>query len=98
MLDDFEISIRYERERQEKKFGVQNHKDGTGTPAFRGQATWHKNKCDKATIDGKLTFRHILLEEVHEALAERDPEKLKTELIQVAAVCKAWVEAIDRRV
>lgn len=39
----------------------------------------------------------ILLEEVFEALAEEDSAKLRAELVQVAAVACAWVEAIDRR-
>lgn len=43
------------------------------------------------------TWRHILLEEVFEALAEEDPEKLQQELIQVAAVALQWAGAIDRR-
>lgn len=38
----------------------------------------------------------VLLEEVYEALAEDDPAKLRTELIQTAAVVVAWIEAIDR--
>lgn len=44
------------------------------------------------------TWRDILLEEVFEALAESDPAKLRTELIQVQAVAQQWVAAIDRRV
>jgi hypothetical protein len=39
----------------------------------------------------------ILLEEVFEALVETDPAKLRAELVQVAAVAVAWIEAIDRR-
>ncbi len=39
----------------------------------------------------------VLLEEVYEALAEEDPARLRAELIQVAAVAVAWVEAINRR-
>lgn len=39
----------------------------------------------------------ILLEEVYEALTEKDPTELRAELIQVAAVAMAWAEAIDRR-
>ncbi|MER8158131.1 hypothetical protein [Streptomyces sp. NPDC094472] len=39
----------------------------------------------------------ILLEEVYEALAEEDPARLRAEMVQVAAVAVAWVEAIDRR-
>lgn len=36
------------------------------------------------------------VEEVYEALAESDENKLTEELIQVAAVCVAWVENITR--
>ncbi|MFD5315419.1 hypothetical protein [Streptomyces sp. NPDC127098] len=39
----------------------------------------------------------ILLEEVYEALAEEDPTAIRAELVQVAAVAVAWIEAIDRR-
>jgi hypothetical protein len=46
---------------------------------------------------GTVTWRDILLEETFEALAEDDPQKLRTELVQVAAVATQWVEAIDRR-
>lgn len=43
------------------------------------------------------TWRDILLEEMFEAMAEEDLQKLRTELIQVAAVAVAWVEDIDSR-
>ena len=36
------------------------------------------------------------LRTVGEAFAESDPDKLRTELIQVAAVAVAWIESIDR--
>jgi hypothetical protein len=39
----------------------------------------------------------ILLEEVYEALAEADPARLRTELIQAGAVIAAWVSDLDRR-
>ncbi|WP_304452872.1 hypothetical protein [Nocardiopsis sp. YSL2] len=39
----------------------------------------------------------VLLEEVAEALAESDASTLRAELIQVAAVCAAWVADIDQR-
>lgn len=47
--------------------------------------------------DGTVTFADILLEEVFEAMAEDDQQRLRTELVQAAAVCVQWVEAIDRR-
>jgi hypothetical protein len=46
---------------------------------------------------GHTAWDGVLLEEVYEALAEDDPAKLRTELLQVAAVAVAWIEAIDRR-
>jgi hypothetical protein len=43
------------------------------------------------------TWMHVLIEEVFEALAEEDPAKLRAELVQVAAVCAAWITDIDGR-
>jgi hypothetical protein len=47
--------------------------------------------------EGTTTWKHILREEFLEAMAEEDPEQLREELVQVAAVAVAWIEAIDRR-
>lgn len=52
---------------------------------------------DVAAAQGNVTWADILLEEVFEALAEDDSERLRVELIQVAAVAVQWAEAIDRR-
>jgi len=43
------------------------------------------------------TWKDILLEEVFEAMAEDDPERLTEELVQVEAVCAQWRMAIARR-
>ena len=108
---DILVEISEERDRQDAKWGEQNHPDGTGinwvdtiTPAFGWKedaaehaATLAKKGTDRAANLGRLTFMHILLEEVAEALAETDPKLLRAELIQVAAVATQWVEAIDRR-
>lgn len=40
---------------------------------------------------------HRMCDEFYEAMAERDPAKLRAELLQVSAVAAAWVESIDRR-
>lgn len=63
----------------------------------QGMADMAKQATDEAAEAGTLTFADILIEEVFEALAESDPAKLRTELIQTAAVATQWVEAIDRR-
>jgi hypothetical protein len=64
-------------------------------------ARWAKARTQAASQneggDGSITFEHILTEEWAEAIAERDPAKLRAELIQVAAVAVQWIQAIDRR-
>src|SRR5579859_3893029 len=89
--------IGLERVAQDAKWGQQNHPDGSGNRQFKAMAGWARDDCQQAAVRGAATWAHILLEEVYEALAESDPAKLRTELIQVAAVAASWVEAIDRR-
>ncbi|MFF2123510.1 hypothetical protein ACFVXH_39900 [Kitasatospora sp. NPDC058184] len=86
-----------ERTRQIARWGDQRHPDGTGGPGTRQQADQARAHCQHLADTGGIDWRSILLEEVHEALAESDPAKLRTELVQVAAVCAAWVSDIDRR-
>ena len=86
-----------ERVRQDRKWGEQNHPDGTGGLSAEAAAMQAKDLNDRAVTGGFLTWRHILEEEVAEAFAESDAAKLRAELVQVAAVATAWVEAIDRR-
>ena len=94
-----------ERDRQNARWGEQNHPDGTGpdkaitTPdAFYGaqMAEQAREICEAKFNYGAGTWQHILQEEVCEAYAATG-DALRNELIQVAAVAVAWVEAIDRR-
>lgn len=87
--------IKAEREKQEHRFGEQNHPNGTSL-AYGVEANFARSVCDKAFRGGNGTWFHILNEEVKEAFAEESPAKLREELIQVAAVTLAWVECIDR--
>lgn len=98
--------VQAERERQDTKWGEQNHPDGTGprTAAIVGMlchadeaATYGRAACQAAARKGETTWRLVLAEKVLEALAESDPALLRAELIQVAAVATAWAAAIDRR-
>ena len=50
-----------------------------------------------ARAEGRLTWLHILREEVYEGFAEADAADLAEELIQVAATAACWAEAIERR-
>lgn len=85
-----------ERDRQDLKFGEQSHNDGTG-PQFVGLANSARNACDRAFDQGRGTWLHILREEFYEAASETDPDALRAELLQVAAVAVAWVQHLDRR-
>ncbi len=89
--------IQTERDRQDAKWGEQNHEDGTGGPFFERGAKLARIRCENAFKEARGTWEHILSEEFYEALAESDPTKLREELIQCGAVICAWVEAIDRR-
>ncbi|GIH77758.1 hypothetical protein Plo01_41870 [Planobispora longispora] len=85
-----------ERAAQDARWGIQDIPDGTG-PEGTADAERAKEETGAAFADGTLTWRHILIEEVLEAFAEDDPEALRTELIQVAAVAAKWAQALDRR-
>ena len=91
------MEINTERKSQDERWGEQNHPDGTGYPVAIALANMARRKADAHAEAGDLTWGHILEEEFWEALAESDPVRLREELIQVAAVAVAWVEAIDRR-
>ncbi len=94
--DDFDLGVWRERARQDEKFGEQNLPNGTGSAGWGIQSDLAKHNCDRAMKQGLHTWRHVLTEEVYEAFAETDETKLKAELIQVAAVCKAWIQCIER--
>lgn len=105
------LDVAAERARQDARWGEQNHLDGTGPgtrplravvdadvqPTARWLAARSTSLTDTRFRAGDGTWRDILLEEVFEAFAEDDPESLRAELVQVAAVAQAWAEAIDRR-
>lgn len=87
-----------ERERQHEKWGEQNLPDGTGygqPNCFDLESA--REEFERALAADRLTYEHVLTEEYFEAVEEADPVKLRAELVQVAAVAQAWVEAIDRR-
>jgi len=90
--------IRGERKRQDAKWGQQNHADGIKHPQAAEQAAMARLRCQWKTDKGLVTWADILNEEIAEAgEVIDDPVRLREELIQVAAVAAAWVEAIDRR-
>lgn len=96
-VGDFAEEVDAERQRQLAKFGEQHHPDGTGLPVYQAGAIRYRNHADRAAAAGHLAWRDVLMEEVYESLAEADPARLRAELLQVAAVCAAWIADIDSR-
>lgn len=94
---DILAEILAERARQDAKWGEQNHPDGTGGLGRAHDALEARSECQRQFAEGVGSWLDILDEEVAETFAEDDPARLRAELIQVAAVAVAWIEAIDRR-
>ena len=97
-----------ERIRQDDKWG--GGRDHLDAPAFRGDQACRalriplaheaQEAVEEAAMAGCLSWAAILQEEVSEAVeagGEGDQVALRKELVQVAAVAVAWIEAIDRR-
>lgn len=87
-----------ERRAQDRKWGEQNHNDGTGGDVAERAARWLLRTCAAAsdTTVGD-TWSKVLAQEVAEAFAEGAPAALRRKLVHVAAVAVAWIEHIDRR-
>ncbi|MCX4601188.1 hypothetical protein OG402_11885 [Streptomyces anulatus] len=96
-VKDFAEAIDQERGQQLAKWGEQHHPDGTGSKHQQDDADRARRWCQDAFGSGYGTWADVLTEEVAEALAERDPASLRTELVQIAAVCAAWVHDLDSR-
>lgn len=100
--------IKAERDRQDRKWGEQNHSmvqlgDAAWAAAVLGvpHASFAKDCCDMAASDGSVTFGHILVEEVAEAFEAAAmhgdaSDELRAELVQVAAVAVAMIDRVDR--
>jgi hypothetical protein len=93
-----------ERERQDEKWGQQNHPSGTGWDRRFGVRTGRyaemrddaRNLCEARAGAKRLTWFDILCEEFFEYAAEYDPALERAELVQLAACCVARIEHIDR--
>lgn len=87
-----------ERQRQLAKWGDQKHPDGTGVNEMQKTlADDARAACQQAFAEGRGSWAHVLMEEVREAYAEKDPAALHAELVQCAAVIQAWIHDIDSR-
>ena len=96
-LDAILSDVIAERERQDGKWGEQNHEDGIGGLYFTQLERDARRDYEYAAKDGAMTWALILREELYEALSAATTNDLETELTQVMAVAAAWREAIARR-
>ena len=88
-----------ERNRQIAKWGDGMPRGGFGRPVSawdRVTVEGAKRRHDAAAERGSCSMRLVLEEEIAEVFAE-EPGSLsqRAELVQVAAVCVKWIEAID---
>jgi hypothetical protein len=105
------IEVQEERTKQDLKWGEQNHPclnqelltrvEGCKPPRMCAHYEIPREErakylCERAFEKGYGTYAHIAIEELSEAISQYDPVKRREELIQLAAVCVAWIEKIDR--
>lgn len=82
------------------KWGVQDHPSFrylTDVSEFKKKADYYKAIWEARKRMDVMSWDVILLEEVYEACSEPDDALRRAELVQVAAVAVAEIEAIDRR-
>jgi hypothetical protein len=100
------LEICTERNRQRGMGHLDAHDmpDGTGadkppleTGSWVSSGTVMRHVCERAFREGRGTWAHVLLEEVAEAIDETDPDRLRAELIQVAAVAVRWSRRLRLR-
>lgn len=97
---DIAAEVVNERASQLAKWGQQDHLSTfseNDRRNFAKTADHWKQINDARSELGCSTWDGILLEEVYEALCEEDYDLRRAELIQVAAVALAEIEAMDRR-
>lgn len=107
------VEVYRERKRQDKKWGEQTrpcldqtllNRTGGCTPQRMCENYEIPSEsrarfiCDTAFKNGDLTFTHIALEELSEIASEFDIKKRRKEVVQLASVCVAWLESIDRQI
>lgn len=103
----YEVAL--ERDRQDARWGEQNRPDGPKHDTLYPETTlttaeailaYYRGVCAEGVRRGDTNWFDVLLGEVYEARVEAlrgDTKTLRAELVQVAAVAVAWVEALDRR-
>jgi hypothetical protein len=93
--------ITAERRRQNEKWGEQNH-SMNGINGLNGEFERALQRaleqCRKRCETKLISWYDILMEEVCEAFLEREHEKQREEMVQVAAVAVQIIEYLDRQI
>lgn len=104
--------IATEREKQDQKWGVQDHPSVDQILLNRTGGCTGQRMCENYEIPSEArakfllrdafennlgTWTHIALEELSEIVECVDDVVRRKEIVQLAAVCVAWIECIDRR-
>ena len=95
-IDSIFEEIRAERQRQDEKWGEQNHQMLDKRVPIEIIKEGADN-CRAINESERKSWFSVLREEIYEAFAENEPEKQREELVQVAAVVVAIIECLDRR-
>lgn len=93
------FNVLAERAKQDLLWGEQNHPDVL-RPNHLAPADAYRRQCDDRHKAGEGSWMDIVLEELAEAHDEAiagNTAELRAELVQLAAVIVAWIQAIDRR-
>jgi hypothetical protein len=100
---DVLIDVWEERERQDKKWGVQDHPitdPGITHLSFYNMPPEYEARlaCEDRFSAGIGSWADILIEELAEVLAAgKNPVRAREELVQLAAVAVAAIECLDRK-
>jgi hypothetical protein len=85
-----------EYERSVEKHGEQSLPLGSD-PVYADYAESWREECEMRRANGTLTWREILMEEIHEAFAETEYHAQRAELVQVANVVMKMIADLDER-
>jgi hypothetical protein len=93
----FAEAVDAERQKQLAKWGDQHHPDGTAQTEDDARAASARHLCQSMARMGRVTWRDILWAKVNEALAESEPDRLETKLVECATVIQAWTADLHSR-
>lgn len=105
-LEKIFAAIQDERVRQDAKWGPQSHPSVLPGCDNEEDVAWlyniptetmAKKLCESSFEANEGSWAHILLEEFAEVVCAKNDNDRRTELIQTAAVCCAWIADLDRK-